>query len=1001
MTTDLNEDPGQAVDQQQQPASSELNGQEPMRRRRRPGRKRKRRPQQQQRADGEPTPLPGSELSSSWRGQVDDDPDSLQERDGIILFNNKSEPSSTSKPVDERIRSEVPRPQRNQNKNEFVQGIVLRVQDNTDGEEEAQQSRQVEDIRMPTERRAAAEDNRSYRRPYSVAKKEEEEQTEKHGTPGAAALKNLLKQNGGLSLSEILQQQNLSLDDLLKGKQTALKALQNTSAPIEPAVETQKGPRRIPGPGRPVNAVTLEGNAPKPLRRNNFNQQATTTSEEIKPIRRIPNYQKVPKPTVELILAPPSPTDINAEEVSMVGTIASFMVPPKPSEPIIIVEPTINAYADVVTISTRAENSPGLRRLPIAPGERIKPIKEVVSGIRPDLHNSSIRKRIQPVKVGGNLTNIIAVSTTTRPKFGIDLRERLPPRWGNGYRLKSTPTSITNEINEKQEIASEVVLNVDGAVVAPAELTTSTTTTTTAATTTVRTPDIIKDIVKSRLLLRPRIKGVYTTSATTTKTTSTEQPSTELPTETSVNFEFSETYETTIIPYMEDVDILFSNSSQDDIGEIISKSEPGIDVIEQLPAFEEFAIKAEAEVESINQLFQNAFNEDDSLTLRNDGFDNVNAVENIIQRSQIKDSSEHVGSISIDRDVTEENPSLFVDITSTRPVDDRTDILELLEDRRSGARLYKVLAQRNMTLNELLDHRQRGSSQLHLAEIFHNKSKTDVPAPAPADHLDIVTAFDNFPTFNLGNVKSVKPDDIKTDSEGSSYFTSIINIKPTDEVFKEGRALREEKVKVPAIAATKQAQTERSTDFWNFDEEENNVIDDGEGATQKPIVSSSRLSPLADEVGGDSVDAVYKGVEQIENEVARAHDIIDLELSGHGYKRSSVIVESAHNMPVGVRSAIIASSSIVGISFLVFIIIFVTCRWRQRRKKTFNYSENFQAVRSRLPILTRESGSSSKRSTSPPDVFPGSSRSSKINTMDPNSPEVQEYLYDAMRKPFQ
>lgn len=994
MTTELNEDPGQAVDQQQQPGSSEWNGQEPMKRRRRPGRKRKRRPQQQQRADGDPTPLPGSELSSAWRGQVDDDPEALQERDGIKLSINKPEPES--KPTDGRIRSEVPRPQRNQNKNEFVQGSVLRVQDNKDGEEEGQQSRQVEDIRMPLERRPV-EDNRAYRRPYSVAKKEEEEQTDKNGTPGAAALKNLLKQNGGLSLSEILQQQNLSLDDLLKGKQTALKALQNTSVPIETAGERQKGPRRIPGPARPVNAVTLESNVPKPLRRNNFNQQATGTSEETKTIRRIPNYQKVSKPTVELITAP-SPTDITAEEVSLVGTIASFMLPPKPSEPIITVEPTIKVYADVVTISTRAEHSPGLRRLPIAPGERIKPIKEVVSGIRPDLHNSSTRKRLVPLKASGNLTNTIAVSTTARPKVVTDLRERLPPRWGNGYRLKSTPISLTNETNEKQEIASEVVLNVDGAVVAPTELITSTTTTTTAASTTFRTPDIIKDIVKSRVLLRPRIKGIYTTSSTTTTTTTTEQPTTLVPTESSPNFEFSDIYETTIIPYMEDVDILFSNSSQDDVGEIIYKSEPEINVIEQLPAFEEFAIKAGAEVESINQLFQNAFKEDDAFTLRYDGFDSVDPVENIIQRSQVKESSEHVSS---DRDVTEQNPSLFIDITSTRPVDDRTDILELLEDRRSGARLYKVLAQRNMTLNELLDHRQRGSSQLHLAEIFHNKSKTDVLAPAPTDHLDIVTAFDNFPTFNLGNVKSVKPDDIKTDSEGSSYFTSIINIKPTDEVYKEGRALREDKVKIPAIVATKQAQTEQASDFWNFDSDEDNVIENGKDAvTQKTIVSSSRLSPPDDEVG-DSVDAVYKGVEQIENEVARAHDIIDLELSGHGYKRSSVIVESAHNMPVGVRSAIIASSSIVGISFLVFIIIFVTCRWRQRRKKTFNYSENFQAVRSRLPILTRESGSSSKRSTSPPDVFPGGSRSSKINTMDPNSPEVQEYLYDAMRKPFQ
>lgn len=134
----------------------------------------------------------------------------------------------------------------------------------------------------------------------------------------------------------------------------------------------------------------------------------------------------------------------------------------------------------------------------------------------------------------------------------------------------------------------------------------------------------------------------------------------------------------------------------------------------------------------------------------------------------------------------------------TQDVDDRTDLLELLEDRRSGSRLFKVLAQRNMTLDELIQHRQRGSSQLHLAEMIQNKTVTpnvksfSIKPQVLDEKLDIVTAFDNFPQFDLANLKSIKPDEIKMDSQGSSYFTSIIDIKPTDDMGreKEGRIMK-------------------------------------------------------------------------------------------------------------------------------------------------------------------------------------------------------------------
>lgn len=48
----------------------------------------------------------------------------------------------------------------------------------------------------------------------------------------------------------------------------------------------------------------------------------------------------------------------------------------------------------------------------------------------------------------------------------------------------------------------------------------------------------------------------------------------------------------------------------------------------------------------------------------------------------------------------------------------------------ASARLSKILMDRNMTLNELVEHRERGSSHVHLADIFHNASKEPNP-PEP------------------------------------------------------------------------------------------------------------------------------------------------------------------------------------------------------------------------------------------------------------------------------
>ncbi|KAJ4436718.1 hypothetical protein ANN_16850, partial [Periplaneta americana] len=53
----------------------------------------------------------------------------------------------------------------------------------------------------------------------------------------------------------------------------------------------------------------------------------------------------------------------------------------------------------------------------------------------------------------------------------------------------------------------------------------------------------------------------------------------------------------------------------------------------------------------------------------------------------------------------------------------RDEILEFLRTDTGSIRLARILASRNMTLAELIEHRERGSSQQHLAEIFRESGQ--------------------------------------------------------------------------------------------------------------------------------------------------------------------------------------------------------------------------------------------------------------------------------------
>lgn len=183
----------------------ESNSQEPSRKRqRRPGRKRKRRPQ----SGG-----PGNNLDTQteWQSeQTETYPDnqfaSNINKDDIVV------PSGgifAHADVQSQVVRVSPEASARARIRESIQATVANDNERK-GPQQQHQLRQQQEHETTSSRSL----NKSYRRPYSVAKKEEVEAKQSESNTGnrAVDIKNLLKQSGGLSLSEILQQQNLSLD---------------------------------------------------------------------------------------------------------------------------------------------------------------------------------------------------------------------------------------------------------------------------------------------------------------------------------------------------------------------------------------------------------------------------------------------------------------------------------------------------------------------------------------------------------------------------------------------------------------------------------------------------------------------------------------------------------------------------------------------------------------------------------------------------------------------
>ncbi|XP_065083249.1 uncharacterized protein LOC135705436 [Ochlerotatus camptorhynchus] len=805
----------------------------------------------------------------------------------------------------------------------------------------------------PEEHPTPGSGHKAYRKPYSQAKRNEEEggSSGEQGKASAADLKALLKQSGGLSLSEILQQRNISLQDLIKGKQMALAAL--TQSPLDVTTVTEQD-----------NEVTSTIPTLSSVRfRVQEDSTQRTDFHDIKSMKRIPVYS----PSAVPIIATEPPTTTTSTTTTPTELPPTAQDETNSVEDIITLDNLGNHNDNVAIFPTVEIKQLALNPvLPTVKEERLRPIKGVASRIRPDLSNSKIRteevfsaskRRLEslrpyataePWHLSTTTTSTAIPNTTSREKWtpSASLHEKYFHKLQqNKFRQRPSVIASTDLDSDTLEEHTEPALpDTEPPVPASSERSL------------MRIPSS-----RNRLAIKPKIR-LASPAPLTVQPQSTENHSL--------------------------ADIEFHDESEN-VTKLLESEEPELNIIEKFTSFEDTKNAFDPQSSLASELSTTELSEDD-------------LIERINQNTQrsFTDSLEDYF-----RDVTESNPSLFNDLGPIALSDDRNEILELMEDRRIGARLAKVLSQRNMTLDELLEHRKRGSSQLHLSEMINGKSKPI------EDKMDIVTAFEHFPRFNLGNLRSIQPDDIKLDSQGFSYFTSIISMRPTDEAYKEGRAMQHHRGDHKFLDWKLQHSPQQQQQQHPANHKMDGIHFLGNGGSKGGLITPSRMS----------ADAEFDS----SHDQTSSSDLLDLELTGHGFNHRHTVTIESTSMPLGVKSAIVASSCIVGVSLVVFAVIFVVCRWRQRRRNKLNYTENFNMAKGRLPMMHNEGLKNEQMQVYTTQQHQQHQqhrqqqqqqqqqhqqqqyskqrqrKDSKVNTMDPNSQEVQDYLWDAMRKPFQ
>ncbi|XP_063624931.1 putative uncharacterized protein DDB_G0292292 [Cydia splendana] len=398
------------------------------------------------------------------------------------------------------------------------------------------------------------------------------------------------------------------------------------------------------------------------------------------------------------------------------------------------------------------------------------------------------------------------------------------------------------------------------------------------------------------------------------------------------------------------------------------------------------------------------------------------------------------GVKSNSRFTTSTTPRILAHTSSTSTTEQtaKFEIQEILNDKMTKERLAKILRERNMTLNELVNHRERGSSHVHLADIFHNASKEPNPpepfltkssiepisketyplraileantyetttrsvssqAEQKNIQIPVVMNFGNnvnengesmgiISLFNkiAENEETIDKTEIRKDSDGTPYVSSIISVNDTNanDTNRESRAMGDSEDWNELLSFMK------AHNISTF-EEDLQVLDKG----NKEKESLENL----DEDGSMILEDL-RNPENFQSGVASGSgENVEINIQG---KRENLSENPGilNKLPNNTRSVAIATASILGLAAILFLLTYIAFKWKQQRNK-LRKKESFCDGPIPTPVFENRKGN--KTNCSSRSISPMISNTNiYMSTLDTNSgKESPDYMWNSLRKPFQ
>lgn len=260
--------------------------------------------------------------------------------------------------------------------------------------------------------------------------------------------------------------------------------------------------------------------------------------------------------------------------------------------------------------------------------------------------------------------------------------------------------------------------------------------------------------------------------------------------------------------------------------------------------------------------------------------------------------------INLDETSDNEKP-ITEDSAHTVFVTAREEIMEVLRDPKSREKISKILELRNMTIDELVEQRERGSSQIHLADIFHNNSME----PEPQE--DVLISFIESSNMNAHITRQQK----------SRSFED----KPT---------------------SNNKVQTLKANNLYN------------EHITNPLTANISTLNTDSQSKKNKELDAIVyfrnnTDNQNLSNPLDFFSEILNVDNREHTIGLSSTEnfnnqdIFKEHDMffklPSGVKSAIFVSIAIIGLSIVVFLSILLVFKWSQLKNRKVNYCNSLRS----------------------------------------------------------